>query len=65
LKGTKAKERTQVLMSIHRHWIWAERIREEYFERLKADPPNDCDLVAYFLTGHGMRTSIIPLSIDS
>ena len=45
-------------MSIHRHWIWADRIREEYFERLKADPPNDSDLVAYFLTGHGMYLCI-------
>jgi len=45
-------------MSIHRHWIWADRIRDEYFERLKADPPMDSDLVGYFLTGHGMYLCI-------
>jgi hypothetical protein len=58
VKRTKAKDQTQVLMSIHRHWIWAERIREEYFEVLNADPPTDSDWVAFFLTGHGMYLSI-------
>ena len=42
------------MFSIHRHWFWANRIREEYYERLKADPPNDGDLLAFFLQGHGM-----------
>jgi hypothetical protein len=45
---------SEILLTIHRHWIWADRIREEYFERLKANPPNNEDLVEFFSTGDGM-----------
>src|SRR5438445_9654084 len=51
---TKPEKRKEVLIGIHRHWIWADRIRDEYFERLQANPPSNTDLVKFFMTGHGM-----------
>jgi hypothetical protein len=44
----------QTLFAIHRHWIWAERIRVEYFERLQANPPKTSDMLEWFLTGEAM-----------
>lgn len=42
------------MIAIHRHWYWADRIRDEYFERLKANPPNNSNIVEFFSTGDGM-----------
>jgi hypothetical protein len=44
----------QTLFTIHRHWFWSNRIRVTYYERLKANPPNDGDLLKFFLEGDGM-----------
>jgi hypothetical protein len=46
---TKLHKREKALIVIQRHWIWADRIRDEYFERLKANPPTNTDLVEFFL----------------
>jgi hypothetical protein len=47
-------KKDEALIAIHRHWFWADRIREEYFERLRANPPSNTDLVEFFVTGNGM-----------
>jgi hypothetical protein len=49
-----SKRREQFLFAIHRHWIWAIRIRHEYYERLKSNPPQNDDLLEWFLTGEAM-----------
>lgn len=54
MKPSKAERRTLDLITVHRHWFWANRIRDEYFTNVKAEPPNDGDLVAFFVTGQGM-----------
>jgi hypothetical protein len=48
------KKNQMVLFAIHRHWIWADRMRAEYFERIKANPPTNTNIVEWFLTGDGM-----------
>ncbi len=48
------KKKPDVLFGIHRHWIWADRMRAEYFERVKANPPSNSNIVEWFLTGDGM-----------
>ena len=48
------KKKPVVLFAIHRHWIWADRMRAEYFERMKANPPGNSNIVEWFLTGDGM-----------
>jgi hypothetical protein len=54
-KKLKAQQR---LFAIHRHWIWAERIRLEYYDRLKANPPKSGDLLEWFMTGEAMYLCI-------
>jgi hypothetical protein len=48
---TDLMKKREVVLAIHRHWFWADRIREEYYERQKANPPKIGDLVALFLQG--------------
>src|SRR6266446_2567992 len=53
--GPMDVKKKELLFSIHRHWIWADRLRQEYYERLKANPPTkDLDLVEWFLNADGM-----------
>jgi hypothetical protein len=52
--ATGMRKKKAELIAIHRHWYWADRIRDEYFEHLRGDPPQNTDLVAFFATGHGM-----------
>jgi hypothetical protein len=44
----------ETLYTIHRHWFWANRIRDTYYQRIKANPPDDDDLLRFFLDGDGM-----------
>lgn len=53
-----ALKKKELLFAIHRHWIWAVRIRSEYYERLKANPPSSGDLLEWFLTGKAMYLCI-------
>jgi hypothetical protein len=58
LVDSTALKKKELLFSIHRHWIWADRIRLEYYERLKANPPRSDDLLEWFLTGEAMYLCI-------
>lgn len=53
-----ALKKKELLFAIHRHWIWAVRIRSEYYERLKANPPSSDDLLEWFLTGEAIYLCI-------
>ena len=48
------KNKKEKMLAIHRHWIWADRIRKEYFELLKANPPAKDDMLDWFLNADGM-----------
>jgi hypothetical protein len=56
LMASNAQNKTDLLLGIHRHWIWADRLRLEYHERLKANPPSKekFDPVDWFLNADGM-----------
>lgn len=53
-----ALKQKEIFFAIHRHWTWAVRIRSEYYERLKANPPSSGDLLEWFLTGEAMYLCI-------
>lgn len=56
--NSSAPERKEFLFAIHRHWIWTVRIRSEYYQRLKTNPPSSDDLLEWFLIGEGVYLCI-------
>ena len=54
MPSTDRIKKREVVLAIHRHWFWANRVREEYYERQKTNPPKTGDLVALFLRGDEM-----------
>jgi hypothetical protein len=48
-------KKKELLFAIHRHWIWANRVREEYGTQLRANPPASGDMLDWFLNSSGMH----------